>query len=68
MCLSIPGKIIKIKGKVARVSQGNHEHDIDISTLDEKPAIGQYLTFYQGVAVNAISKEQAEENLNLIKK
>ena len=68
MCLSMPGKIIKIKGKQARVSQGDHEHLIDITTLDEKPKVGEYLTFYQNVAVNKISKEQAEEILALVDK
>ena len=66
MCLSIPGKIIEIKGKQARVAQADHEHLVDISTLNEKPKVGEYLTFYQNVAVNKISSEQAEEILSLV--
>lgn len=67
MCLSMPGKIVSIKGKMAKVVQEDHEHLVDISTLTEVVGVGDFLTFYQNVAVNKIAKQQAEEILALVK-
>lgn len=68
MCLGIPGKIIFIKDKKAKVQQADHSHWIDISLIKEKPKIGDYLISYQNVAINKISDKDAQEILNLIGK
>ncbi len=36
MCIGIPGKIILIKGKKAKIKQGSNFHWVDISSLENK--------------------------------
>lgn len=66
MCVGIPGKIIEIKGKKAKIKQGDHSHWVDISLLAEKVKPGDYITLYQGTAVNVISAREAKEILDLM--
>jgi hydrogenase assembly chaperone HypC/HupF len=66
MCVGIPGRVILIKDKKVKIKQGDHSHWIDISPLDEKVKEGDYLLTYQGVAINKISTEEAEEILKLM--
>lgn len=65
MCLGIPGKVIALKGKRAKIEQGNHTHWVDISLLEELH-IGDYLLTYQEVAINKISPSEARNILNLV--
>lgn len=67
MCIGIPGKVLKIKGKKAKIKQGDHSHWVDISPIQEKVKIGDYLITYQTAAINKISKKEAKETLNLLK-
>ena len=61
MCIGIPGKIITIKGKRAKIKQGKHCHWVDISFLSDKIQRGDYLITYQETAVNKISLKDAQE-------
>lgn len=66
MCLGIPGKIISLKGKKARVLQNGHYHWLDITLIDKKLKKGDYLIAYQNVAINKISAQNAREMMALI--
>lgn len=66
MCVGLPGKVIAIKGKRAKIKQNDHFHWIDISYIGEEIKIGDYLITYQGAAVNKVSAEEAEEVLRLM--
>ena len=66
MCISIPGKIILIKEKRAKVKQGDHFHWLDIASLQEKVRVGDYLIAYQNIAINKIAPKEAEEIVNLM--
>ncbi len=66
MCVGIPGKVISIKGKRAKIKQGEHFHWVDLSSLQEKVKKGDYLITYQEVAVNKISSKEAKEILKLM--
>ena len=66
MCVGVPGKIISIKGKKAKVKQKKHCHWIDIASLGKKVKEGDYLIEYQGVAVNKIPAKEAEEIIRLM--
>jgi len=66
MCVGIPGKVIKIDNKKAQIEQGDHCHWVDTSPLNEEVEIGDYLITYQEVAINKISKKDAEEVLSLM--
>lgn len=61
MCVGIPGKIILIKEKRAKIKQGNHFHWVDISVLEEKVKKGDYLLTYQKAATNKISAKEARD-------
>lgn len=67
MCLGIPGKVVSLKDKKAKVKQNNHYHWLDISLIEDKIKIGDYLIAYQEVAINKISSLEAKKILNLIK-
>jgi len=66
MCIGIPGKVISIKGKKAKIKQGDHSHWVDISPLGGKIKEGDYLITYQQAAINKISAKEAEEVLKLM--
>lgn len=65
MCVGLPGKVIEIKGKEAKLKQGDHFHWVDISGID-KVEIGDYLLTYQEAAINKVSASEAEEILKLM--
>ena len=66
MCVGIPGKVILIKDKRAKIKQGSHCHWVDISPLQEEVKEGDYLITYQTAAINKISSKEAEEILDLM--
>jgi hydrogenase assembly chaperone HypC/HupF len=66
MCIGIPGKVILIKGKRAKIKQGEHFHWVDTSSLQDKVKRGDYLITYQETAVNKISLKEAKEILKLM--
>lgn len=67
MCLGIPGKVVSLKDKKAKVKQNNHYHWLDISLIEDKLKIGDYLIAYQEAAINKISSQEAKKILSLIK-
>jgi len=66
MCISVPGKVILIKGKDAKIKQKGHFHWVDISPLKDKIKKGDYLITYQNAAINKISPKDAKEILRLM--
>ncbi|MDP2820656.1 MAG: HypC/HybG/HupF family hydrogenase formation chaperone [bacterium] len=66
MCISIPGKVILIKGENAKIKQKGHFHWVNISSLEDEIKKGDYLITYQGAAINKISPKDAKEILRLM--
>ena len=66
MCVGLPGKVIEVKGKRAKVQQRKHSHWVDLSVLERRVKKGDYLIDYQGVAINKIAPKQAKEILKLV--
>ena len=66
MCVGLPGKIIEMKGKKARIKQSDHFHWVDVSCVEGGVAIGDYLITYQGAGINKVSAKEAEEVLRLL--
>jgi len=66
MCISVPGKVILIKGKNVKIKQGGHFHWTDISSLGAEIKKGDYLITYQKAAINKISQKEAVEILRLM--
>lgn len=66
MCVGIPGKVVALKQKRAKLKQGDHFHWVDISPLSVPVKKGDYLLTYQEAAVNKITQEQAKEVFDLM--
>jgi hydrogenase assembly chaperone HypC/HupF len=66
MCVGIPGKVVLVKGNKAKIKQGGHFHWVDISSISGEVKEGDYLLTYLDAAVNKISKEDAQQVLDLM--
>ena len=66
MCLSIPAQIISIEGDNAKVSFGGSEYTAGLQMIDN-PQIGEYVLLHAGFAIQKISREEAEETLQLLR-
>jgi len=66
MCVGLPGKIIEIKGKRAKIKQDGHFHWADVSSITEELKIGDYLITYQGAGINKVPEQEAKEVLKML--
>lgn len=66
MCLAVPGKIEEIidaadaLGRVARVSFGGANRDINLACVPEAQ-VGDYILAHVGIALSIIDAEEAEK-------
>jgi hydrogenase expression/formation protein HypC len=67
MCLSVPGKIIRIKKNMARVDVGGTLRDISLDLCPEV-SIGEYVLIHAGFAIQKVDEEEAKETLYLLRK
>jgi hydrogenase assembly chaperone HypC/HupF len=67
MCLSIPGKIIAIKGKFASVDYGDQgvRENINLSLVEGE--VGSYVLVQGGFAIKVLSANEAQEVLDMLK-
>jgi len=65
MCLATPSKVIKIEKEWATVETPNHFHKVNICLL-KNIKIGDYLLVHGEMALNKLSKTEAEKILKLI--
>jgi hydrogenase assembly chaperone HypC/HupF len=66
MCISVPCKVILIKGRNVKIKQGDHFHWVNISLIGNEVKKGDYLVTYQKAAINKISQKAAKEILMLM--
>jgi hydrogenase expression/formation protein HypC len=65
MCLSVPARIISIKGNMAKVSCGGTIFKAGLHMIENaKP--GDYILLHAGFAIQKISEEEAAETLRLL--
>jgi hydrogenase expression/formation protein HypC len=67
MCLSVPGKIVKIKNNMARVDVGGMLRDISLDLCPEV-SLGEYVLIHAGFAIQKVDEEEAKETLDLLRK
>jgi hydrogenase expression/formation protein HypC len=67
MCLSVPGKILKIKKNMAKVDVGGFLRDISLDLCPDV-SIGEYVLIHAGFAIQKVDEKEAEETLELLKK
>lgn len=65
MCLSVPAKVISIKGNTAEVSIGGTIFKAGIQMI-EKVVVGEYILLHAGFAIQKISEKEALETLDLL--
>ncbi|MCS7097778.1 MAG: HypC/HybG/HupF family hydrogenase formation chaperone [Candidatus Methanomethyliaceae archaeon] len=66
MCLAIPARIVKIIGERAEVDIGGIIKEASIALVKEVKE-GDYVLIHTGYAIAKISKEEAEELLEIWK-
>ena len=64
MCLSVPGKVIKIEGEMATVSVGGTMYEASIQMLEDVE-VGDYVLVHTGFAIQKIDEQEAHETLQL---
>jgi hydrogenase expression/formation protein HypC len=67
MCLSVPGKIVRIKRNMARVDVGGTLRDISLDLCPEV-SVGEYVLIHAGFAIQKVDEEEARETLDLLRK
>jgi len=65
MCLSIPAKVIDIKGDVAEVSIGGTFLKAALQMV-ENVEIGDYVLLHSGFAIQKISEKEAMETFKIL--
>lgn len=65
MCLATPMKISKINGNKAVVESGSHSHEVNIDLLKDA-RVGDFILVHGDMAINKVSKEEAEKILEII--
>lgn len=64
MCLSIPARIVSIKGSMAEVSAGGAIFKAGLQMIDDA-RVGDYILLHAGFAIQKISEKDAVETLRL---
>lgn len=66
MCLAVPAKVISLEGTTAQVDMLGNWMSADVSVLPDV-AVGDYIMVHAGFAIQKYDKEEALENLEMIK-
>jgi hydrogenase expression/formation protein HypC len=66
MCLGIPGKVIEVEGKVAKVELGGLLRDVSLDLCPEVSA-GDYVLIHTGFAIQRMDEKDAMETLDLLR-
>ena len=65
MCLSIPGRVISVRGKTAIADFSGKNNKINIELVKVKK--GDYVLAYNGYAMEKISEKEAKNILSKLK-
>ena len=76
MCLAIPMQVTELKGTegdfidplVAVVSTDGIEKTIRLEMVDRIPQVGEYVIIHAGFAIRTLSEEEAQTNLDLMRR
>ena len=66
MCLSVPGKVVKIQDNVGTVEIGSIKRDVFLNLVPEV-TIGKYVLIHAGCAIEIIDEEEVNKTLELIR-
>jgi len=63
MCIAIPGKIVSIDSRMAKVDFNGNIVDVNVGLIDAK--VGDYVLVHAGCAIEVMSKDSALELIEL---
>ncbi|MFQ5979661.1 MAG: HypC/HybG/HupF family hydrogenase formation chaperone [Candidatus Heimdallarchaeota archaeon] len=64
MCLSVPAKVVEIKGASGKVEFGGGvRRDVDLTLVDVK--IGDYVIVHAGFAIEKLDEQSARDSLEV---
>lgn len=63
MCVAYPGEVKSIDGRIAKVDFRGNMVDVNIGIVDVK--IGDYVLVHAGMAIESMTKEKADEILEI---
>lgn len=66
MCLAIPGKVIKIEGKIAEVEILGVKREVSIDLIKDVKE-GEYLLIHTGCAIDKIDEVEAQKTIELFR-
>ena len=66
MCLTIPGKVIKIEEKKITVDYGSEKRTVEINLIDNLK-IGDHIVVSNKIAIAKIPEEKAKKFLEILK-
>ncbi|MFQ6136674.1 MAG: HypC/HybG/HupF family hydrogenase formation chaperone [Candidatus Hydrothermarchaeales archaeon] len=64
MCLAIPAEVIGVHGDHATVDFGGARSEVNISLIEEVK-VGEYVIVHVGYGIQKMSREEAQESLEL---
>jgi len=67
MCLGVPGRVVEIEKKVAKVDVGGIVRDISLDLCPDV-SVGEYVLIHTGFAIQKVDEEEAKETFELLKK
>lgn len=66
MCVGIPGKVIKVEGRMATVDVGGARREIALDLLQDVLP-GDYVIAHAGFAIHKVDEEEALKTLEIIR-
>jgi len=66
MCWSIPGKIVSIEGKTAKVEISGVQKNIGLDLIDSA-SVGEYVLVHAGYAIQKVDEEKANFTIDFFK-
>jgi hydrogenase expression/formation protein HypC len=63
MCIAIPGKVVSLEGNFAQVDYSGNLMKVNIGLIE--PRIGDYVLVHAGCAIEVMSKDTAQELIDL---
>ncbi|MES9997635.1 HypC/HybG/HupF family hydrogenase formation chaperone [Desulfovibrio aminophilus] len=69
MCLAVPAEIVEINDGVAtcRVGEGQTSVQASLMLLESEPKLGEFLIIHAGFALRVLDRQEALENLKLLR-
>lgn len=65
MCLGVPGRVLEVRGAIARVDFFGVQRDTRLDLVDEPVAPGDYILNHVGFAIRRIAPNDIVETLAL---